>query len=357
MRSASRFAHKGRIMVETNEAPAGDQPSLKRRDLLKAGLAGAVTLTLSPGSILTGQTEQSDSRSLRTNSARIVDIHPHIVSADTQRYPITPLGGQRSDWSKERSVTFEELIADMDEAGVDKAALVHSSTTYGYNCSYVADCVALQPGRFAGVFSVDMFADNAIDKIRYWAVERKLSGLRLFTNGGTDPKQTTTWMSDPGNIPKIVPGLECVQSLGLPVCISLQKPGLPQLLTLVQRFPRIRFIIDHMLEPPISEGMPYAGSQFLFDMGQYDNVYLKLTTNNIRASNTGKGSPETFFPLLVSKFGASRIAWGSNFPASTGTLKDMLQQAEAALAALSEKDREWIFARTAQSLYPVLADK
>jgi len=30
---------------------------------------------------------------------RIVDIHPHIISPDTRRYPITPLGGKRSGWS------------------------------------------------------------------------------------------------------------------------------------------------------------------------------------------------------------------------------------------------------------------
>ena len=34
--------------------------------------------------------------------SKIVDIHPHIVSQDTVRYPVTPLGGTRSEWSKER---------------------------------------------------------------------------------------------------------------------------------------------------------------------------------------------------------------------------------------------------------------
>src|SRR5262249_50805449 len=57
--------------------------------------------------------------------SKIVDIHPHIVSQDTVRYPVTPLGGTRSEWSKERSVTLEALITAMDEAAVDKAAIVH----------------------------------------------------------------------------------------------------------------------------------------------------------------------------------------------------------------------------------------
>jgi L-fuconolactonase len=82
-----------------------------------------------------------------------------------------------------------------------------------------------------------------------------------------------------------------------------------------------------------------------------------MTTLNIRASRKDKGSPETFFPLFVKKFGASRIAWGSNYPSAQGSLKEMVEEAKSALACLSQQDQEWIFARTAQSLYPVLADK
>ena len=46
----------------------------------------------------------------------IVDIHPHIVSPDTKRYPLTPLFGIQSDWSKERTASDEQLVAEMDEA-------------------------------------------------------------------------------------------------------------------------------------------------------------------------------------------------------------------------------------------------
>jgi predicted TIM-barrel fold metal-dependent hydrolase len=85
-------------------------------------------------------------------------------------------------------------------------------------------------------------------------------------------------------------------------------------------------------------------------------VYLKLSTNNVRLARQGKATPETFFPKLVEAFGANRIAWGSNYPASTGTLAQMVAEAKEALSCLPEKDREWIFARTAQTLYPALAD-
>ena len=53
---------------------------------------------------------------------------------------------------------------------------------------------------------------------------------------------------------------------------------------------------------------------------------------------------------------ANRIAWGSNCPASKGTLKEMVDEAKAALSCLKQSDQDWIFAKTAQTLYPALAD-
>jgi L-fuconolactonase len=282
---------------------------------------------------------------------KIIDIHPHIISKDTKRYPIAPFGGERSDWSNERPIAFEQLIVAMDEAGVDKAAIVHSSTTYGYDNSYLADCVALQPKRFTGVFSVDMLAADAQEKIRYW-VDRGLSGLRIFT-GARSMEKRSAELDDP----RFFPGWECADELGIPVVVSVRKDGLPQLIVLIKRFPRVKIIIDHMLKPPMEEGEPYTGCAYLFDLAKNENVYLKLTTINVRASQKVEGAREAFFPRLVKEFGANRIAWGSNYPASQGTLPGMVNEAKAALSSLPQEDLQWIFHRTAELLYPALADK
>jgi len=115
------------------------------------------------------------------------------------RYPNAPLYGHKSDWSTERPVSVEQIIAAMDQAGIAKAALVQPSTCYGHDNSYVADAVAADPGRFTGVFSVDVLASDATERIRYW-VDRKLTGLRLFTAGSTMPNQAD-WIDDPRSFP------------------------------------------------------------------------------------------------------------------------------------------------------------
>ena len=55
-------------------------------------------------------------------------------------------------------------------------------------------------------------------------------------------------------------------------------------------------------------------------------------------------------------FGARHLAWGSNYPSSEGKLPELLKTARESVASLSQADRDWIFAKTAQSLYPALAD-
>jgi predicted TIM-barrel fold metal-dependent hydrolase len=281
----------------------------------------------------------------------VIDVHAHVIAADATRYPFTPLGGHRSDWSRERPVSFEKMIADMDGAGVAKAALVQASTCYGYDNSYVADAVAAHPERFTGVFTVDVTQRDAPDRIRHW-MRKHLMGLRVFIAGETAAAKDVR-LDDPRSFP----AWECVSEAGIPVCVQLRAAGLPQLVTVLERFPRVRIVLDHMARPAVDDGPPYGAASSLLSLRLYPNLYLKLTTHNVRESRQGRATPESFFGRLVEKFGASRIAWGSNYPASEGTLAGVLAEAREALAFLSSEDRDWIFFRTAQSLYPVLAGK
>lgn len=283
-------------------------------------------------------------------ASRTVDIHPHVISDDEGRYPPAPLFGKRSDWSQERPSTVETLIAQMDEAGVDKAAVVHSSTTYGFDNSYVVDACNRYPGRLLAVGSVDMLAPDAVGTIRQW-VGQGLGGLRVFTGGSTkdfDPSE----LDDP----RAYPGWELLGELGLTMCIQTGPVGLPAVTALARRFPNVPIILDHLGRPDVTDGPPYAAAQTLFDLADVPSIYFKLTPRIMGDSKKGAATPETLFPKIVEAFGARRLAWGSNYPTSPGTLAEIKATAEDRLSCLSDEDRSWIFGRTAQSLYTVLAD-
>ena len=280
---------------------------------------------------------------------QIIDIHPHIISDDEKRYPPAPLFGKRSDWSQERPSTVESLIAAMDAAGVAKAAVVHSSTTYGFDNSYVVDGCNQYADRLVAVGSVDMLADDVGATIRRWA-GAGLAGLRIFTGGSTkdfDPSELDN--------PKSFKAWDTLAELGLPMCIQTGPIGLPQVRMLARRYPTVDIILDHLGRPDVLDGPPYANAASLFELADLPNVYMKLTPRIFGDVKKDKASAETFFPKVVEAFGAQRLAWGSNFPTSPGSLAEILATAQAGLASLGEDDRAWVFGKTAQRLYPALA--
>ena len=224
---------------------------------------------------------------------KVIDIHPHVIAADEQRYPRAPLGGKSSDWSRERPVDAAQMLKAMDEAGIERSVLVQASTCYGHDNSYVADAVAAHPKRFAGVFSVDMLAPDASQHIKSWK-DKGLSGLRVFIAGQTTSHDAR--LDDPRSFPGWLTAVE----LKLPVCVQCRAPHLPQLEVLLKEFPAARIILDHMGRPDAEAPAP------LFALARYPNLYLKFTTHNVR----DPASPHTFLRRVVDAFGAARIAWG-----------------------------------------------
>ena len=264
--------------------------------------------------------------------SEVVDVHPHVISRDETRYPRAPLGGKQSDWSRERPVSAAEMIAAMDEAGIARSVLVQASTCYGFDNKYLADSVAAHPQRFAGVFSVDVLAAGAPEEIQRWQ-KKGLTGLRVFVAGQTT--QQDVRLDDPRSFP----AWDCAQQHGIPVCVQVRAPGLPQIVTLLERYRKIPIALDHMARPDPQH------PETLLELRKYPNLYLKLTTHNIH------DLPAPFLKRVVQHFGAERVAWGSNYPAAKGKLKDLLAEARKALSGLTEREQELIFSGTANTIY------
>ena len=281
----------------------------------------------------------------------VIDIHSHVISTDEKRYPRAPIGGHQSDWSQKRPVSIDQMIAAMDKAGVKKSVLVQASTCYGHDNSYVADALAAHPERFTGVFSADVLAPDAREKMKLW-LGKGFSGMRLFTAGSTMPDQAD-WLDDP----RCFPAWELAQQRNLPVCLQMTAKAIPQLLVLLERFPRVRVLLDHCARPQLEDGPPYRAAASLWSLAPYKNVFLKISPHNFVAVRKGLATADSFFGKLIAEFGAQRIAWGSNFPTHEGSLSELLQLARDSLKVASAADQEWIFGRTTQNLYPAIKDE
>jgi predicted TIM-barrel fold metal-dependent hydrolase len=281
----------------------------------------------------------------------VIDIHSHVISTDEKRYPRAPIGGHQSDWSQKRPVSIDQMIAAMDKAGVARSVLVQASTCYGHDNSYVADALAAHSGRFTGVFSADVLEPDARETMKLW-MGKGFTGMRLFTAGSTMPDQAD-WLDDP----RCFPAWELAQQQNLPVCLQMTAKAIPQLHVLLERFPRVRVVLDHCARPELEDGPPYLAAASLWGLAPYKNVFLKISPHTFVAGRKGQATPDSFFGKLIGEFGAQRIAWGSNFPTHEGSLSELLQLGRDSVKIASAQDREWIFGRTAETLYPALKDK
>jgi L-fuconolactonase len=175
--------------------------------------------------------------------------------------------------------------------------------------------------------------------------------MRLFTTGSTLPDQAT-WFVDA----KTYPFWEHAAAKNIPVCMQMKQEGLPLLRQIMDRFPKVTIILDHLARAPFADGPPYKAASEFFELANYKQVYLKITPVNWSTKSWGKGAPDTFFGNVVGTFGASRVAWGSNFPNSIGTLAEILDAARKAFSSAKPADQDWIFGKTALTLYPALAN-
>jgi predicted TIM-barrel fold metal-dependent hydrolase len=281
--------------------------------------------------------------------SNIVDTHCHIISDDPQQFPVLdPMGGKQSDWSKERPVNSHQMVQNMKDAGVSKSVLVQASTCYGHDSSYVVQGTKDHPEAFVGVFSVDFLDPAALDQVQLWS-QKGLSGLRLFIAGHT-AQDDTKKLDDP----KAFALWDLISSQQIPVCVQIRSNGLPSLKNLLTRFPKAIVLLDHFARPDMQDGPPYASANSLFELAKFEHLHFKLTTHIVRDSALGLSDAQSFFKKVVDTFGAKRIAWGSNFPANTGSLKDHLTEALKAAALVPLDEQEWVFSKTAHQLYPHL---
>ena len=269
----------------------------------------------------------------------MVDTHLHPISEDRARYPLSP--GEGPPWYLDWHFTVEEILQQMDHAGVDQVVLVSSASAYGTDNSYAADAAQQYPARCVGVCRIDGNAATAPEALRGWIEERGMRGARLGAGG-----------------PRAFPVCERAQELGIPVAIQLPRERLGEVGEVAKRFPSLKVILDHLAHPLLESGPPYPDAAPLFALAVMPNVYFKLSTMNIHEASAGKSTPQAFFETFLERCGPGRLLWGSDFPHTTGSrvepYKGLVDLARETFSFLSAADREQVFAGTARSLFPAL---
>jgi L-fuconolactonase len=175
---------------------------------------------------------------------------------------------------------------------------------YGWDNSYLCDCLGRYPGRFAGICLVNPRSERAAGDLRYWCGERGCRGVRLNLIAQPD----ASWALEAGQAAL----WQAAADLGIPVALQMLPAQAPVALELAARRPEVTIVVDYMGQAAYHDGSGLAAVEALAQAG---NVSLKLI-----ASGPDSREPYPFrdlWPLCqraVARFGIERLVFGTDYP-------------------------------------------
>ena len=263
----------------------------------------------------------------------IVDAHVHVWAQDPARYPWQPLLSHVPVPTYPAPV--EDLLAEMDAAGVDRAVLVQPSV-YGWDNSYLCDCLARWPDRFAGIGLVDPRGRDPAGDLARWR-ERGCQGVRLNLIRQGDP----AWLAEAG----CDAFWRAVEALGQAVSFHMDLEQAGTVAALARRHPAVPFLVDY-LGPSVHRGGDPG--PWLDRLAGEANVGFKLLSAG-EDSRQPYPFPDLmpFYAEVFRRFGPHRMVFGSDFPGVRFACRYAEAMAwPARLPFLSEADRRTILKET-----------
>ena len=276
----------------------------------------------------------------------IVDTHVHVWEIDPPKYPVGPTAPNWKSLPDEPG-TVDELLAEMDQHGVDWTVLVQTSWSTWDN-GYIADSVGRFPDRCVGHGLIDPQDPQNADQVRYWMRDRGLVGFRLHPMYYPDEKILLTRENGPM--------WEEMVARDAIIQFHLRAEFADQVDSIAAQYPHLQLILDHMGYPQL--GADEAAFDPIVDLARHDNVYLKLSDV---AGRSAQDYPyEDVFPLiqrLLSAFGAGRMVWGTGYPGhhrvkhNWPDLEQELRLIREGLPFLTAGEREQILGGTAARIW------
>lgn len=259
---------------------------------------------------------------------KIIDAQVHIWSSGTPSGIHRPVS----------SFTAEELLPEMDAAGVD-AAVIHPPLGWDPNSNAMAiEAARRYPTRFAilGQFHPDKPENGKL--LAGWRDQPGMKGLRFAL---LRPEEKS-WPFD-GTLDWLWPAAE---EAGLPVATMAYR-FLPKLRSIAEQHPNLRLIIDHCgLIRTAQDDAAFANIDELLTLAKLPNVAVKATgaphysTQPYPFRNIHDG-----LHRIYDAFGPQRFFWGTDITRMPCTYRQCVTFFAEELPWLSGSDLELVMGR------------
>lgn len=204
-------------------------------------------------------------------------------------------------------VTGDDMVAALDEVGVDGALLVSPYSLYRYDASYILEVYAKHSGRFGLIKPFDPRSEAVADELAEWAGMAGVVGARIMLTADS-------YESDDSGLSSI---LNAAARAGIPVNIMCSGK-LPLLGELARRHPATQIVVDHVglaqpQEPP-APSEPFSDLANVVSLAALDNVAIKIS-GACTLSHQPFPYTDIWEPLakIFDAFGFDRCMWGTDW--------------------------------------------
>lgn len=271
-----------------------------------------------------------------TPGYRILDPHVHVWVNDP-RYP----------WAAETAAppgydATPEILLDLMKANcVDRTVLVQF-IGYRWDNRYALDTMQAHAPSFQAVCRVNPTDPAAPDHLEI-LTQQGFRGVRLSPAGDA----AGDWISG-----DLMPHIwKRAESLKIPMQIYAPITRMPDVLVLIEQYPDLDVVIDHMADCPIDQPQELDK---LIALARFPRVFVKISHLwSISRQPYPWLDAQEYVKRLYAAFGPKRLMWGTDWPVCNGwtTYDKTVSVVRDDMAFLNEEDRSWILSKTVEQLW------
>ncbi|MGH9504200.1 MAG: amidohydrolase family protein [Terriglobales bacterium] len=235
-----------------------------------------------------------------------IDAHQHFWVYQSREY----------DWIDDSMAALRrdflpaDLKPELERAGFDGCVAVQARQTIE-ETRWLLELAASSAFILGVVGWVDLQSPQIRSQLQALAEDSRLVGVRHVVQGEPDDR----FLLRPG----FLRGISAVEEFDLAYDILIYPRHLPVAAEFVSRFPRQRFVLDHLAKPPIKSGSLQPWKSGIRELAGFSNVYCKLS-GLVTEADWQHWKPEDIRPYLdvaFECFGPQRLMIGSDWPVCT----------------------------------------
>lgn len=232
-----------------------------------------------------------------------VDAHQHfwIYYPDEYAWIDNSMSALRRDFLP------DELSAELESSAFHGSVAVQARQTLE-ETRWLLELADRSSSILGVVGWVDLRSPDVRSQLRSFAQNPKLVGIRHIVQSEPDDRFLLQ--------PDFLRGLSALEEFDLAYDILIYARHLPIVAEFVERFPRQRFVLDHLAKPPIKSGEIKLWADGIMRLAAFPNVFAKLS-GLVTEADWLMWTPEQIDPYLdvaFEAFGPQRLMIGSDWP-------------------------------------------